>query len=165
MHLQTFVGDPSTNCTYGRCAWQNVNIATDDGTCAAGHTCYEFGDNQHHWYYIEHHIRYNSASGVADGVYELWMDDCGLDGLSNGCATGGTLRTRYTNMNFGNNTGIGAIWLEQHGGSCPCPTQSGEYYFDQFVASKVRVGPVGSGGGGGGGDTTPPVAPTGLRIQ
>jgi hypothetical protein len=166
MHLWTFVGQvtPASNCLYGWCTFQNIvngspGVPTDSGTCAAGHTCYEFGDNNGHWYYIEHHIRYNST-GNNDGIYEMWMDDCGIDGLQNGCATGGTLRTRYTGLQF-NGSPIAAIWTEQHGGSAPVSEQVGsEYYWDQWAVMSVRVGPMGAAGP----DTTPPSPPTGLHI-
>jgi hypothetical protein len=157
--------DTSQCYTGDRCLFQNVNIgpvggSTDDGSCATGHTCYLFGWNTQHWYYVEEHIKFNSSAGVHDGVYEMWMDDCGLDGVSNGCATGGTLRTQYTNVLYSTGSqSVDSIFFETHGGSCTCD-QGGEYYWDQVVASKVRVGPMGAAGP----DTTPPSPPTGLHI-
>ena len=41
------------------------------------------------WYYIEVHIKLNDP-GINNAIYELWMDDCGTDGL--GCTGSGTLR-------------------------------------------------------------------------
>jgi len=89
-------------------------------------------------YYIEVHLRLNTP-GVADGVLEAWMDNCGPDGR--GCTSSGTLRIRYTNVIFrlaGDNSLIGSIWIENWSN----PPSSGEMYYDQVVAATRRVGPM-----------------------
>jgi len=96
------------------------------------------------WYYIEQRIKLNS-SGQNNGTYELWVDSCGADGL--GCTGSGTLRARHTNVRFRDSSmTIGTVWLENWGN----PVTVGESYYDQFVVSRQRVGPVG---------VTPPTNP------
>lgn len=145
------------------------NQGTDDGTCAAGHSCWERGTNYNHWYYIEHHIKMNTA-GSANGEYDLWMDDCGTDGTTGGCATGGTLRTHYSDVQWVQANGqtpsgathIGSLWIEQYSsGGTGAYVLIGQWYLDQIVASRVRVGPMGSRST----DITPPFTPVGLTIR
>lgn len=110
------------------------------------------------WYYVEVHIKLNTP-GVADGVFELWLNDCGTNG--NSCGASPTLRARHTDIQYvgpGDNTKIGSLWLENWAN----PATSGVEYYDQFKVSKT--GPIGFSSTGGG-DVTPPAAPTGLRIQ
>ena len=146
------------------------NQGTNDGSCASGHSCWEDGRNTNHWYYFEHHIKMNTP-GVANGEYDLWIDDCGTTGLTGGCATGGTLRAHYTNVQWLQSNGqtpsgataIGSAWIEQYSSGTGGFVLVGEWYWDQFVASKVRIGPKGASGTGS--DTTPPQAPANLRVQ
>ena len=89
------------------------------------------------WYYIEEHIKLNTP-GVANGVLEIWADNCGANGL--GCTGTPTLRVQYTNVMWrlaGDNTQIGSIWLENWS-NIP---SIGEEYYDQIKVSKV--GPIG----------------------
>jgi len=89
------------------------------------------------WYYIEEHIKLNTP-GVANGVLEIWADNCGANGL--GCTGTPTLRAQYTNVLWrlaGDNTQIGSIWLE----SWSNIPSIGEEYYDQIKVSKV--GPIG----------------------
>jgi len=93
------------------------------------------------WYYIEEHIKLNTP-GVANGVLEIWIDDCGANGL--GCTGSGTLRASHTNVrwrNAGDFSQMGSIWLENWAN----PASVGEEYYDQIVVSKARIGPMGVG--------------------
>lgn len=126
---------------------QGVNLSMNLGT-----DLFMSGGN---WYYIELHLKLNTP-GSSNGIFELWMDDCGPNGL--GCTGPGTLRTRYTNVlfrNAGDSTQIGSIWLENWANPAPI----GEMYYDQLKVSRIRVGPVGVAPGG------PPNPPTNLKAQ
>lgn len=93
------------------------------------------GDN---WYFIEIHIRLSTPPCQPDGLLEVWIDNCGPNGL--GCAGTPTLRMRHANVRFDRQTAndlIGSVWFENWGnlGSI------GEAYKDQIKVSKV--GPIG----------------------
>jgi hypothetical protein len=112
---------------------QGANLVQNQGQ--------EAGPQAPNWYYVELHLRLNTP-GLNDGVLELWMDNCGVDGR--GCTAPGTLRMRYTNALFrvaGDNSLIGSIWLENWAN----PPSSGEMYYDQIVASRARIGPMNVG--------------------
>jgi hypothetical protein len=146
------------------------NQGVDDGSCAAGHTCREDGLLVGHWFYFEHHIKLNTA-GSANGEYDFWMDDCGTTGTTGGCTTGGTLRSHYTGLTYLNGSGqtptgatqIGDFWNEIYASDNTAVDfkNVGQWYWDQMVASRVRVGPM----GGSGPDITPPAPPTGVHIS
>ena len=111
------------------------------------------------WYYIEEHIKLNTP-GSRNGVLEIWIDDCGTNGL--GCTGSGTLRARHTDVLWraaGDNTQIGSIWLENWAN----PASVGEEYYDQVKISRVRVGPMGAAASSG--NTIPPAAPTSPAIR
>jgi hypothetical protein len=118
------------------------------------------------WYYIEIHIKLNTP-GVANGVWEMWIDNCGANGL--GCTGPGTLRARHTNVMWrgsGDNSQMGSLWLEnwsapaQYGPQYP---SVGEEYYDQIKVSRVRVGPAGTSPSAG--DSVSPAAPGSLAIR
>jgi len=104
------------------------------------------------WYYIEVHAKLNTV-GKKDGIYELWMDDCGTNGL--GCNSSGTLRARHTTNTFRTSSTqqIHMIWLENWGN----PGSQGELYYDQIVAATRRIGPMGV-------TLIAPGAPANLRV-
>ena len=104
---------------------------------------------------IEYHIKLNT-SGQADGVMELWVDNCGQNGL--GCTGPGTLRSRYTNRVVRNLVAqtLQVLWLENRAN----PRSNGEEYYDQMIASSKRIGPMGVPA-----DTSPPAAASGLRTK
>src|SRR5438132_12922502 len=70
-----------------------------------------FSRKRGHWYYIELHVKLNTP-GVYDGVYDLWLDDCGTNGL--GCTGSGTLRAHYTNVFYRADSSLtlGGFWFE-----------------------------------------------------
>jgi hypothetical protein len=117
-----------------------------------------------HWYYVEIHVKLNSP-GQANGIYEVWIDDCGI-GL--GCTGPGTLRTRYTDVQWvgpGDNSLIGSLWLENWGNNRPGASSVkagtiGTHYYDQIVVATRRIGPMGVKV-----DMTPPGIVTGVSIQ
>jgi len=105
------------------------------------------------WYYLEVHIKL----GRGDGIFEYWMDDCGVDGLA--CTGPSTLRMRHTGRTNrpASSDKVGEIWVTNWGNA----PSSGETYYDQIVVGKKMIGPVRVPKG----DTVPPAAPTGLRLQ
>jgi hypothetical protein len=97
-----------------------------------------------HWYYVEVHWRLDTTQGAANGLVEVWADDCGANGL--GCTGPGTLRLRHTGQNIrvANGLGFGTInqenWLPT---SPPSFTGGGEVHNDQVVVRTRRIGPMG----------------------
>lgn len=107
------------------------------------------------WYMLELHIKLNTP-GVPNGVYELWLDDCGPNGTS--CPASSTLRSRHTDMTFrgsGDNGRIGALWFEAWANA----PSVGESYLDQIVVSTRRIGPMGLSGESIEPSPTPPAPP------
>jgi hypothetical protein len=105
------------------------------------------------WWFIEYHLKLNTP-GVANGVWEVWINNCGTSGTS--CTGTPTLRARHTNVLWrivGDNSQVGSLWLENWAN----PGGTGTTYYDQIKVSKV--GPIGFMG------VTLPAAPTNLRVQ
>lgn len=89
-----------------------------------------------HWAYVEMHVKLNTP-GQANGVWELWLNDCGADGK---CAGSPTLRSRYTSVKWQgpiDNKQIKSIWFENWAN----PGSVGTEFYDQIM---IRTnGPVG----------------------
>ena len=82
------------------------------------------------------HLKMNSP-GTKDGIFEMWMDDCGTDGR--GCTGPGTLRARHTDAEFaGAGIKFSYAWMENWGN----PGSTGEEYYDQFYVATRRIGPM-----------------------
>jgi hypothetical protein len=118
-----------------------------------------------HWYYVEVHIRLNTITGTTanhDGLYDLWMDDCGTNGL--GCTGPGTLRATYNKyklwgpaqLNANGGAHIRGVWQENWSNN---PVSLGTTYYDQYVVATRRIGPMNAG------PTVAPAAPTALSVQ
>jgi len=94
------------------------------------------------WYYFEVHMRLNSSGTVSDGLIDMWINDCGTNGVCTGTPT---LRTHLTNVGFDRNqTGclaspckIETVWFENWAN----PGSIGTGYLDQIKVSKT--GPIG----------------------
>lgn len=95
------------------------------------------------WYYIEQHTILNSSGTTADGTIEIWIDDCGADGL--GCTGSPTLRYQNTAVAFDRNQAgcstspckIEALWFENWAN----PVSTGTSYLDQIRVQ--TTGPIG----------------------
>jgi hypothetical protein len=114
-----------------------------------------------HWYYFESRIKLNTP-GVSNGIYEMWMDDCGTSGTL--CTGTPTLRLRHTTAFFRDsgtekNFDVGAIWLENWANA----GSQGTLYYDQMVVRKGSAGLIGFMGSTP--VNPPPAAPTNLRVQ
>jgi hypothetical protein len=120
------------------------------------------------WYYFEVHIKLNTP-GSSNGVFELWVNNCGSAGTS--CSGAPTLRARHTNIDWGKNSsngGIGTVWLENWANNADGRGSQGQEWYDDLKVSKVGpIGMKGSTGGGGSGPVAgaPPSAPTGVTIR
>lgn len=89
------------------------------------------------WAFVEIRVKLN-APGQANGVYELWMDDCGTDGLA--CSGTPTLRARHTTVQWQgptDNKQIMSVWFENWAN----PPSFGTELYDQIIVSKT--GPIG----------------------
>jgi hypothetical protein len=112
------------------------------------------------WYCFEYRMKLNTP-GQANGVAELWIDDCGVNGL--GCAGTSTRRISVTNIRFSSRKStsdrIEMVWLENWANS---QNQGGSLgtgpYWDQVKAS--TVGPIGFMAPNG-----PPSPPSNLTIR
>ncbi len=89
------------------------------------------------WYFYEVHYKLSSPGG-SDGVFELWLDNCGPTGTA--CPSTPTLRLRRTDVQNNRTTSsqlIRVLWFEAWSN----PVSQGERYIDQIKASKA--GPIG----------------------
>ncbi len=97
------------------------------------------------WFYFEVHIKLNTP-GNADGIFEMWINNCGSAG--NACGASPVLRARYTNVNWGKtatNGGIGSIWTENWANNADGVGSNGTEWYDNVKISVV--GPIGLVGG------------------
>lgn len=107
------------------------------------------------WYMVEMHIKLNTP-GLADGIYELWVDDMSRPISSQ------TLRLRYTDLLIrpsGNTRGYDTLFLTSYHQRCDsgaeCPRTINQWViWDNIVVSRAKIGPRG---------WPPPAAPSGLR--
>jgi hypothetical protein len=94
------------------------------------------------WYCVEAHVKLNT-SGLADGVFEFWIDN--------------HLEARRADLNWigtWQGYGINAVFFENHW-NAGAPAERIRY-FDNIVISKQRIGCI---------DAVPPAVPTGLIIR
>src|SRR5262249_44920646 len=114
------------------------------------------------WFYFEVHIRLNTP-GNADGVFELWINNCGAGGTA--CGANPVLRARYTNVNWGktaSNGGIGSIWMEDWANNGDSVGSTGTEWYDNVKVS--AVGPIGLVGSSGPPSATPS-SPFGVLLK
>lgn len=89
------------------------------------------------WNFVEIHYRLNTP-GVADGVIEMWVDQCGADGMA--CAGAPSLKMRHEDVMMrraGDEGLICSLWYENWSNE----PSSGEKYYDQLVVA--TEGPIG----------------------
>ncbi len=98
--------------------------------------------NLDHWFYVEHRIRLDDA-GQNNGLYQMWLNDCGVSGLDCTQPGSGTLRINITGRNFlQDGTGqpdsdrMDSMWIESWGNASSQGTQE----YDQWVISTERIG-------------------------
>jgi hypothetical protein len=91
------------------------------------------------WYFYEVHYKL-SDPGQSNGVFELWVNDCGPTVTTSSCGSAPILRLRRTDVNnarTSSNQLIRVLWFEAWAN----PVSSGERYLDQIKVSKT--GPIG----------------------
>jgi Big-like domain-containing protein len=84
-----------------------------------------------HWAYVEMHIKLNTP-GQKDGIWELWINDCGTTGVCTGTPT---LRSHYTTVEWQgptDNKQIRSLWFENWAN----PGSVGTELYDQIKVSK-----------------------------
>lgn len=89
------------------------------------------------WYFYEVHYKLGGP-GQANGLFELWLDNCGPNG--NSCPANPTLRMRRSDVLNNRNSNselIRVLWFEAWSN----PLSQGERYWDRIKVS--RVGPIG----------------------
>lgn len=90
------------------------------------------------WYFVEVHYKLNTP-GQANGLFELWVDNCGPNGTT--CPATPTLRTRLPAVQTDRaslSEKITTLWFEAWAEG---PFTTGERLVDQIKVSKV--GPIG----------------------
>ena len=85
------------------------------------------------WYFYEVHYKLPSAVGRADGVFELWLDNCGPTGTA--CSGSPTLRMRREDLRISTSDLLSVIWLEAWSN----PVSRGERYWDNIRAVEGNV--------------------------
>jgi len=102
------------------------------------------------WYAYEVRIKLNSSIDTADGILQIWRDDCGADGL--GCTGAQTLTMNHTDITYIDSTfgpaqsgdEIGSVWFENWSNSAsdapPCGGTEGEEWKDQIIISENPIG-------------------------
>ncbi len=81
-----------------------------------------------HWAYVEMHVKLNTP-GQANGIWELWLNDCGTNGVCTGTPT---LRSHYTTVQWQgptDNKQIKSIWFENWAN----PGSVGTELYDQIM--------------------------------
>lgn len=91
-----------------------------------------------HWYYFEMHVKLNTP-GQYDGVFEWWLNDCGVNGT--GCTGTPTLRGRYTTVKYRDSgseasVAMGGIWIENWANEATTGTMN----YDNVIASRAPIG-------------------------
>lgn len=111
----------------GQSSWMGSNLAPEINPLIPDH-----------WYFMEMHVILNTP-GVYNGVYEWWMDDCGVDGRSG--PTTPTRRGYYNDVLYRNSAEsavrLGGIWIENWAN----PGSTGTEYYANIIVS--RAGPIG----------------------
>lgn len=105
--------------------------------CTAPNMSPGFALDSGRWYYFEVHARLSSPNGAANGLIELWVNDCGATGVCRGAPT---LRTRLQGITFDRSQPrcqttpcrIEVLWFENWAN----PVSQGTAWLDQIKVSK-----------------------------
>lgn len=133
-------GNLSWNCGAGSAATTGtltMGFPAPMDVCQLVNTGNSISIQSGNWYFYEVHYRL-STPGQSDGIFELWVDNCGPTGTA--CPATPTLRIRRTdvrNARTSTNELIRVLWFEAWAN----PRSGGERYWDQIKVA--RVGPIG----------------------
>jgi hypothetical protein len=153
-------GNFSFNCAIGApssTAYLTMGFPVPEDMCQSQNVGNNITIQSGRWYLFEIHMKLNTPVDQPDGVFELWVDDCGTNGL--GCTGPQTLRMRRTNVKYPRSSTsdlIGSMWWENWAN----PGSTGTEYYDQIVVRTKPIGPVGAVSSASG-----PSAPTNLQAQ
>ena len=149
-------GGTGRNDEWQTCPFWTCNVLNEGFLRQNQGITYEMSKNVGVWTFVEMHVKLNTP-GVRDGVFEMWLDNCGETGTA--CPATPTLRARYTNVGWrpaGETRKLGVVFFDIWGN----PGDVGTVHFDQLKVS--RVGPIRFMNSSSG---TPPGAPTNLQLQ
>lgn len=104
-----------------------------------------------HWCYVEIHIKVNTP-GQKNGIYELWLDDCGNGTLPHNFVSSPTLRAHHTTVEWqspSSNLLFSDVWFECWIGPEAGNTPAGNRRYRSIHIKKTPVGlcPTGIVGG------------------
>ncbi|HWA17117.1 MAG TPA: hypothetical protein VG817_11825 [Gemmatimonadales bacterium] len=129
------------NCGTGRSQTSGVPyiqiIHGPSSTCQAPNMSPGFALESGRWYYFEVHARLNSGGNTANGLIEMWVNDCGPTGSCSGVPA---LRTRLQGVAFDRYQPrcqtapckIEVLWFENWAN----PVSRGTAWLDQIKVSK-----------------------------
>jgi hypothetical protein len=89
------------------------------------------------WFFIEIHIILNTPVDQADGTLEVWVKNCGTEGV---CEGSPTLVIQRTDVAYDRNATaekIRSVWFQSQSNQ----SSQGERHIDQIIVSKT--GPIG----------------------
>ena len=130
-------GSPFNDGAYDTCPVYDCNITNAVYYYRQNQgTRYMLKDHEGVWTYVEMHIKLNTP-GQANGVWELWLNDCGASGVCTGTPT---LRSRFTTVQWQgptDNKQIRSIWFENWAN----PGSTGTELYDQvMVKTNGQIG-------------------------
>jgi len=112
-------------------------------------------------YYFEVRFVLNTP-GVSNGIFQMWINDCGATGICTGSPILRESRSDVLYRAAGDNRQFGGIFLDIWGN----PSDGGTLDIDQLIVARDSNGLIGfMGATGNTSDITPPAAPVNLRIQ
>jgi len=130
-------GGSGRNDEWETCPFQSCNVLSEGYLTQNQGNKYSMRNHVGNWTFVELHVKLNTP-GVRDGVFEMWLDDCGPAGLT--FPSTPTLRARYTNVLWrpaGENRLLGVVFFDIWGN----PSDVGTVLIDQLKVTKV--GPIG----------------------
>lgn len=133
-------GNLSWNCAWGSAQTTGVltmGFPSPMDVCQRQNVGNDIIIQSGNWYFYQVHYRLSTA-GLSDGIFELWVDNCGPTGTT--CPATPTLRMRRTDVRNARTSAsqhIRVLWFEAWSN----PISQGERYWDQIKVSKV--GPIG----------------------
>jgi len=122
-------GSPFNTGGFEMCTWWDCNNTGEIYYYRQNQgTPYMLKDHLGVWSYVEMHIKVNTP-GQKNGVWELWVNDCGANGV---CTGSPTLRARFTTVEWQGpteNKQIKSVWFENWAN----PGSVGTELYDQVM--------------------------------
>jgi len=122
-------GSPFADGALDMCTWWDCNVTGEIYYYRQNQgTRYLLKDHLGVWSYVEMHVKLNTP-GQKNGIWELWVDDCGANGVCTGTPT---LRSRFTTVEWQGpteNKQIRSVWFENWAN----PGSVGTELYDQLM--------------------------------